>query len=91
MYYQLADNITLTELEDEAVLLDLASGRYYGLNVVGALYLSLLNSGSSDQECIRQIADEYQQPLTVVSTDLAELRADLLANGLIVAHSPANG
>ncbi|GHA01655.1 hypothetical protein GCM10008090_08520 [Arenicella chitinivorans] len=91
MHYRLGDNILLTELDDEAVLLDVSSGSYYGLNAVGARYLSLLNSGTSDADSVRQIADEYEQTLALVSTDLAELRTDLLANALIVERSKDDG
>ena len=91
MHYRLGDNISLTELEDEAVLLDLSSGSYYGLNAVGARYLTLLTEGASDEECARQIAREYAQSPALVSTDLADLRVDLLANGLIIAHAGTDG
>lgn len=84
MKYQLADHVSLTEVDDEAVLLDLNSGTYYGLNHVGAKLMSYLNDQKTVEFASVAIAEQYQAPRITVARDIELLVQQLLEQKLIV-------
>jgi len=84
MKYQLAKNVSLTEVDDEAVLLDLNSGAYYGLNHVGALLISHLQNQRSLEYSSAEIAEHYQTPHATVTEDIQTLVEQLLEQKLII-------
>jgi len=84
MKYKLASHVSLTEDDDEAVLLDLNSGAYYGLNHVGALLMSHLQEQKSLEFANAAIAEHYQTPHAMVSQDIKVLVEQLLELKLII-------
>ena len=84
MQYQLADHVSFTDLEGEAVLLDLNSGAFFGLNHVGAELLKELKAHNSIEGSIETIANKYKTSNTTVANDINELIEQLLAKDLIV-------
>ena len=87
MKYQLANHVSFTEVDDEAVLLDLNSGAYFGLNHVGALLLTHLQNKQSIEFAQQQIAAKYQISDTIVEQDIEALLAQLLEQKLIVDYA----
>jgi hypothetical protein len=67
-----APDLTTAYLDGEAVILDLQSGQYYGLNEVGARIFNLVQEPRSVGDVIDQIVEEY-----AVETD--QFKQDLLA------------
>jgi hypothetical protein len=86
MKYQLADHVSLTEVDDEAVLLDLNSGAYYGLNHVGALLINYLQDQKTPEFASTAIAEQYQTPHITVARDIELLVQQLLEQKLIVEN-----
>lgn len=84
MKYQLADHVSLTEVDDEAVLLDLNSGAYYGLNHVGALFMTHLINQQSIESASNEIAEHYQTPHEAVVRDIDRLLKQLLKQKLVI-------
>jgi hypothetical protein len=72
-------------LDGEAVLLDLASGRYLGLNEVATRVWELLGQGQTVGAVRAALLAEFQVPADVLERDLANLLADLQARALIRA------
>jgi len=70
-------------LDGEAVLLDLASGRYLGLNAVATRVWELLGAGKAFAAIRVTLLDEFEVPAEVLERDLDQLFADLLGRGLI--------
>ncbi len=70
-------------LEGEAVLLDLASGTYFGLNVVGSRVWELISSGKSLGEVRAALLEEFEVDREVLERDLQDLLKQLLERGLI--------
>lgn len=70
-------------LGDEAVLLDLKQGRYFGLNDVAARVLELLDRPRSLAELKERIVAEYQVEPARCEADLERLAARLIELGLI--------
>ena len=82
MKYRLAEHVTVTEIENEAVLMDLNAGQYFGLNHVGARFLKQLND--DQQEVVANIAKYYQTDQKEVAKDIDELIEQLLDKKLLI-------
>ncbi|RBP48284.1 PqqD family protein [Arenicella xantha] len=89
MKYQLAANISLTQVDDESVLLDLDAGTYFGLNAVGTSFLQLLEAKSSFPEAVSTVQSQYDAPAEQVQHDLTELLTTLVDQGLITRRGEA--
>jgi Coenzyme PQQ synthesis protein D (PqqD) len=70
-------------LADEAILLSLKAGVYYGLNSVGTRIWNLLQEPRSVHEVRDAILEEYDVDPDRCERDLLALLRDLAANGLI--------
>jgi hypothetical protein len=79
----LHDNAILREVEDEAVLLNLATQSYYALNTVGARMLQALTNSDSIGEAYAILEMEYEADPAVLKADLKELIDQLLEQGLV--------
>src|SRR5438132_12404552 len=67
----------------EAVVLNLDSGKYHGLNPVGGRMLELLDKTGSVGEVARRLATEFDRPQDEIDRDLSVFCADLAERGLI--------
>jgi hypothetical protein len=76
-------DVLFQDLDGEAVLLDLASGTYFGLNAVGTRIWELL----PDHELLSSIADiivgEYAVAAERCASDLLGLVGELQVRGLV--------
>lgn len=70
-------------LDGEAVLLDLASGEYFGLNAVGTRVWELLAAGKPYGEIRAALIGEFEAPSATIERDLDELVARLLERKLV--------
>ncbi len=77
-------DVLVRELEGEAVLLDLASGRYFGLNATGRRILELVDGERSLEAICTALSAEFEVAPTELAIDLRELVADLEREGLLV-------
>ena len=78
-----SDDVAARALDGEAVLLDLASGTYFGLNEVGARVWELVEAGTTLGALRRALLDEFEVEERELTTDLARLLADLEQRGLV--------
>ena len=86
MKYQLLEHVSFTQVDDEAVLLDLNTGTYFGLNHVGTHFLNIVQNAASDdhiEEASKEIALKYQIEQQQVRTDLLELIEQLKQSSLL--------
>ncbi len=72
-----------SSLGEEAVILELTQGVYYGLNAVGARIWELLKEPRTAGEIRDVILDEYDAEPEAVTRDLLGLLTDLADRGLI--------
>jgi len=70
-------------VSDETVLLDLASGMYFGLDGVGQKIWEAVTEGRSLGEAATAIVNDYEVDETQAQTDVIEFAADLVARGLL--------
>jgi hypothetical protein len=76
-------SVMLRKLDDESVLLNLDSGRYYGLDEVGTHLYELLTSSHSLEAALKLALDEYDVDEVTLRADTAALLARLVEEGLI--------
>jgi hypothetical protein len=79
-----APDQVFANLDDEAVILNLKDGVYYGLNSVGAHIWNLLQERRTVGEIRNLILAEYKVLPVRCERDLIQLLQDLAAKGLIV-------
>lgn len=76
-HYHLNPRVLCRAVEDEAVLLDLDAGQYYGLNVVGFRIWSLLIEGHGVASICEAISREFE-----ISADAARPDVDAFIDAL---------
>lgn len=70
-------------LQDETVLLDLASGTYFGLNEVGAAIWGWLKEQPTVSQLHQAVVDTFEVDAEVARADLEPLLESMLERGLI--------
>lgn len=76
-------------VDGEAVLLDLASGKYFGLNEVGSCVWEALEQDVTVAALQERLLAEFEVDPTTLRADLNELLSDLERRGLIAVESSA--
>lgn len=77
-------DVLFHELGGEAVLLNLADGKYYGLDDVGTRMWTLLAEQGSLEAAYRAMLEEYDVDAQTLQNDLFALVERLAAQGLLV-------
>ena len=89
---RLSADVIFRELDGEAVLLDFASGRYFGLNAVGTRVWTQLASGASVDDAVAAVTAEFEAEPDEIARDVNELVSELVSRGLLIAEpSPGVG
>ena len=78
------EHVMARRLGEDCVMLDLASGTYFGLDPVGARFWELVSNGSTVPEACEALSHEYDAPREQIEADVAALVKELAANGLVV-------
>ncbi len=77
------DDVLISNLQEESVILNLDSERYFGLNDVGTRILTLLNTSDSIEAAYEKLAQEYDVDKEVLRKDLLTLVENLLEQGIV--------
>ena len=86
---KLSDTVTIPaelmarSVGDETVLLDLASGTYYGLDPVGARVWQLMSEGKPLSTVCDLMLAEYDVARDALEADMLRLLGELQAKGLV--------
>jgi len=80
---KVSDSVLISGLQEESVILNLDSERYYGLDDVGTRMLSVLTSSDSVQSAWEKLTEEYDIDHEVLRQDLISLVDKLLEQGLV--------
>ena len=78
------DDVLISNLQEESVILNLDSERYYGLDNVGTRFLSVLNASESIEAAYEALRDEYDVDPQHLRKDLLELIENLLQQGILI-------
>lgn len=79
-----------SELSGEAVILNLDSGVYYGLNEVGARIWELTQQPCSFERILQALLEEYDVPTEACTQDLTQVLTELQAAQLIEIRHEAS-
>lgn len=79
-------DVLVQEVGGEAVLLDLTSERYFGLDPVGTRIWTLLGQESRLQQVFDALCAEYEVEPARLQTDLLALVNQLAEAGLVEVH-----
>ncbi len=82
---KIPDQVVTRQVGDEAVLLNLESGTYFGLDPVGSRFLELLQTEGELAAVIPQMLEEFEVSEAQLETDLLQLADEMLASGLLEA------
>ena len=78
------DDVLISHLQEESVILDLDSERYFGLDDVGTRFLAVLTTSDSIETAYERLRDEYNVDPQVLRTDLLALIENLIDQGLLI-------
>ena len=79
----LGEDVVSRELDGEAVILNLDSGTYFGLDPVGTRIWSLLQKNGSLRETFEILRQEYEVTPNRLEEDLLRLVKELHTKGLL--------
>jgi hypothetical protein len=80
---QVPEGVLISNLQDESVILNLDSERYFGLDNVGTRILTVLTNSDSIQTAYESLLAEYEVDDAVLRADLVALIESLLQQGLV--------
>ena len=82
------DDVLISQLQEESVILNLDSERYYGLDDVGTRFISVLNTSESIEAAYEELREEYDVDPQNLRQDLLELAEDLVKQGILIRANP---
>jgi coenzyme PQQ synthesis protein D (PqqD) len=78
------DEVVFRELDGEAVLLNLASGMYFGLDETGTRMWQLIDQHGELAAVLAALCEEFDAPRDAIERDLLNLALELSEKGLLV-------
>ncbi len=85
------DHVVYRPFPHETVVLNLRTGKYHGLDPVGARMFDALERASRVRDAAATIAAVYARSLDEIERDLSEFCRDLLERGLIELSGDGDG
>jgi len=83
MLIRIADEVIYRVLGNEAVILNLATSRYFGLNSVGTRLWQLIAEHGSEEKVIKAFQAEYEVEEMQLRQDMDDLIQQLMQKGLV--------
>jgi hypothetical protein len=84
-----AGDVSTAEVDDELVMMRLASDAYFGLDDIGTRIWQLLEQPSTPADICRQLEREYEVSPEECERDVLLFLNDLHARGLLNAADPS--
>jgi len=78
------DGVLISHLQEESVILNLESERYFGLDDVGTRFLTVLTTSESLESAYETLSSEYEVDPQVLRQDLLALVEKLVDQGLLI-------
>ncbi len=89
--WAVSDDVVVRDLDGETVLLNLASGIYFGLDAVGTRVWRLIDEHGTLARVLAALREEFDAPADVLERDVLRLASELAAKGLVVARDERAG
>jgi hypothetical protein len=83
MKIKIPDDVVFRILGEEAVILNVASGVYFGLDTVGTRMWQLMSEHGSTDKVVETLLDEYEVEEKKLRDDLDQLIQQLSEKGLV--------
>jgi hypothetical protein len=80
---RIPDDVLISRLQEESVILNLDSERYFGLDDVGTRVLSVLTNSDSIEAAYESLRTEYDVEGEVLRQDLLALVENLRQQGIV--------
>jgi hypothetical protein len=80
---EIEENVLFRELSGEAVLLNVETGNYFGLDQVGTRAWTLIREHKALSKVVGLMEAEYDVSRDVLGSDLVALAKELSAHGLV--------
>ena len=77
------DDVLISNVQEEAVILNLDSERYFGLDGVGTRFLSVLTTSDSIEDAYKRLRSEYDVDSEALRHDLIALVENLIEQGIV--------
>ena len=81
-------SVLYTTVDNDVVLLNTRTNKYYSLDEVGACFWKLLSEGKTLRETHQTLLEEYEVEAVQLEQDLLELLTDLQENDLVEIVQP---
>jgi Coenzyme PQQ synthesis protein D (PqqD) len=88
---RIPQHVVYRSLVSETVMLNVQTGKYYGLNQTAGRMLELLERGREFDAIVTQLATEFEAPEDTIRNDFLALCTDLAEKGLIEIESAPAG
>jgi hypothetical protein len=83
---KVSEDVVFRELDGEAVILNLSSGIYFGLDETGTRMWRLIEEHGNLRAVLDALCTEYEGPPEKIEQDLIALASDLSEQGLLVSR-----
>ena len=80
---RIPEDVVFRELDGEAVILNLETGIYFGLDAVGTRFWQLLDTHRTLRRTLEALEAEFDAPAERLASDLTELVGQLQSKGLV--------
>ncbi len=90
---EIPESVVSADLGNELVLLDLATGTYFGLDEVGLEIWKLISQGQGLEQIVQALLAQYEVGEADLRRDVESLLAQLADKGLVkaAASEPSRG
>ena len=88
---QIPDDVIFRDLQGEAIILNLTTGTYFGLNEVGTRAWTEFAAAVTLDTVVETLTREYDVDRPTAERDVVELVEALAAKGLIVVGADGGG
>ena len=82
-WFKIPEGVVFTLMDQDAILLNTLTGKYYGLDDIGARLWNLIAGGSSAEQACQVLLQEYEVSEEQLSQDILELIDQLVKNDLL--------
>lgn len=81
------DNVATRRIGDETILLNLQTGTYFGLDIVGSRFLELLERDGKLAVVLHMMVEEFDVKPETLEVDILRLSEEMRSKGLLESVS----
>jgi hypothetical protein len=81
--WEIPEDVVFRDLDGEGIVLNLATGTYFGLNPTATRVWQMLSDRKSEPEIVAALVDEFEVEQMTATSDVDALLRELVAKGLL--------